>query len=268
MLDYNTTGSCVLVLTLATILVILPMTLRAQRSEKGVGIWFLSGLTGLLLGLGAAVAAIQLMGYDLAPKPLHQSADVETIAEAGAGEEEATDSDAEHAEGDGGSRPRGGMGMGGGRGPSPKRELTMLVRKIDLLTGDIALDLSDEQSSELAQILVRLNSQDAMTDDDATAAQEEILALLDDTQKAKQEAIGLPFRRGGDGRGGRGGPGGAGGGEAAEDANPFSQEENSAAMQSLLQRWGVQADSAAATPTEEAEEPAEEPTEEAAPDAG
>ena len=68
MLDYNTMGSCVLVLTLATVLVILPMTLRAQRSEKGVGIWLLSGLTGLLLGVGAATLAVQLMGYDLTPK--------------------------------------------------------------------------------------------------------------------------------------------------------------------------------------------------------
>ena len=80
--------------------------------------------------------------------------------------------------------------------------------------------------------------------------------MFNDDQKAKQDAIGLPFSRGG--RGGRGGggsgggsPGGPGGGEQEEDANPFAQEQNAAALQSLLERFG--------------EPPTDEPTADAAP---
>jgi hypothetical protein len=127
-----------------------------------------------------------------------------------------------------------GRGGGPGRGPSPKRELTMLVRKVDLLTGDIALNLSTEQSAGLAEILVRIQAQESMTDEQATAARDEILALMDEGQKAKQDAIGLPFSRGGGG--GRGGPGG---GEAPpEDANPFADEQNAQALTALLDRLG------------------------------
>jgi hypothetical protein len=64
-----------------------------------------------------------------------------------------------------------------------------------------------------------------------------MLALLDDDQKVKQEAIGLPFGRGG---GGRGGPGG---GEAPpEDANPFADEQNAQALTALLDRLGGDTD--------------------------
>jgi hypothetical protein len=59
--------------------------------------------------------------------------------------------------------------------------------------------------------------------------------LFGDDQRAKQEAVGLPVRRGGRG----GGPGaGDGGGEQAEDANPFAEEGNAAALNSLLGRFG------------------------------
>ncbi len=249
MLNYNTMGACVLVLTLATILVVIPLTLRARRSEKGTGIWFLSGLTGILLGAGGAVAAVQLMGYELTESYSTSDTDYDSS-------DEATE-DSEYAGGMGGGE-MGGGGMGGGRwAPSPKRELTTLVRKIDLLTGDIALNLSDDQTTALAEILVRLDTQETMADDDAKAAQGEILAVLDDTQKAKQEAVGLP--RSGRGRGGRGG----GGGEDEEDANPFSQEENATALQSLMGRLGAETSSQ----VEPRAEAVEERTEETAPEA-
>jgi hypothetical protein len=254
MLNYNTMGACVLVLTLATILVVIPLTLRARRSEKGTGIWFLSGLTGVLLGAGGAVAAVQLMGYELTESYSTSDTDYDFS-------DEATE-DSEYAGGMGGSgmggSEMGGSEMGGGRwAPSPKRELTTLVRKIDLLTGDIALNLSDDQTTALAEILVRLDTQETMADDDAKAAQGEILAVLDDTQKAKQEAVGLP--RSGRGRGGRGG----GGGEDEEDANPFNQEENATALQSLLGRLGAETSSQ----VEPRAEAVEERTEETAPEA-
>ena len=125
-----------------------------------------------------------------------------------------------------------GGGMGGGRGPSPKRQLTTLVRKLELLTGDISLVLTDEQRKEIAQRLSGLSELTALTDEEAEKLQGELLGLLDDNQKAKQEAIGLPFRRGGGGPGG-GGPGGP---QAAPDANPFADEENAKPLANLLDR--------------------------------
>ena len=55
--------------------------------------------------------------------------------------------------------------------------------------------------------------------------------VLDENQQAKQEAIGLPFRRGG--AGGGGGPGGA---PPDSDANPFTEIENSTAAKKLTER--------------------------------
>jgi hypothetical protein len=129
-----------------------------------------------------------------------------------------------------GSGPPGGAGGGmGGRAPSPKRELATLVRKVNILSGDIALKLSADQAAGMAKILSPLGSKEAITDDEAKALQDGILALLDGDQKAKSEAIGVPFRRGG-GPGAKPSP--------AEEANPFKQEQNAEALQSLLTRLG------------------------------
>ena len=117
---------------------------------------------------------------------------------------------------------------GGGRGPSPKHQLTMLVRKVDLLTGDIALNLTEDQGNTLSGILGKIKSQETMTDDDATALNEEILAVFDEDQIAKQEAIGLPFRQGGPGEGG----------EEDEKVNPFAEQRNAEAVDALLGRFG------------------------------
>jgi hypothetical protein len=279
MLDYTTMGTCVLVLTLATLFLIIPLIVRAQRSGgKTVSVWFLSGLTGILLGAGGAAALVQLTGYELSAKavgPVYQEEGSETETDEGmASSSGDADGSGSSAGGRGGGMrgmgpgggmmgmgPGGGMmGMGPGRGPSPKRELTMLVRKIDLLTGDIALNLTEDQAASLATILVDLRSQPTMTDDQATAARDAILAVLDEAQKARQEAIGLPFGRGG-GRGGRGG--GPGEGEAEEDANPFAQEENATAMQSLLARLGSPTPVTDPQPADRTEASAEDSTDKA-----
>jgi hypothetical protein len=128
-----------------------------------------------------------------------------------------------------------------------------------LLTGDIALSLSDEQGAALAEILSDLVSRETLTDSEAGVVNESILALFGDDQRAKQEAVGLPVRRGGRG----GGPGaGDGGGEQAEDANPFAEEGNAAALNSLLGRFGEPtAEKPASAPDStggESEEPATE----------
>ena len=130
------------------------------------------------------------------------------------------------------------MGMmgGGGGQPQPKRQLTTLVRKLELLTGDVAITLSPEQTTAIQTALNELIAIEKLTDDEAKDKHEKLLALLDEKQQAKQEAIGLPFRRGG---GGGGMGGGMGGGAPPDpDANPFADEANAKALKSLHERLG------------------------------
>jgi len=252
MWTYNAMGTYILVVTLATIFVII-LVARQQRAQKDVAIWLMSGLVGILLGAAGAAAVVQGMGYDLTKRFRHM-----TSEELAAMNEDSGEDGEEGGMGMGG--PGGGMG---GRGPSPKRLLTTLVRKVDLLTSDVALSLSDEQAAGLVEILGRMKSQDTMTDDEATALQEELVALFNDDQKAKQDAIGLPFSRGGRGGGGRGGPGG---GEQEEDANPFAQEQNAEAVQSLLGRFGESAADEPAAGDDPEEAPKDEPATDADPE--
>lgn len=120
--------------------------------------------------------------------------------------------------------------MGGGQGPRPKQQLTSLVRKLELLTGDIALTLTDEQRQAITKQLDQFAELKTLTDDEAEKKYKDLLAVFDDGQKAKQDAIGLP--RGGGGGGGFGG----GGAPPAPDANPFESETNANALKSLRER--------------------------------
>lgn len=67
-----------------------------------------------------------------------------------------------------------------------------------------------------------------MSDDDHQAKQEQILAVLDEAQKSRLDAIGLPRRPRGDPGTGR--PAGN------EPANPFTQETEANALASLCER--------------------------------
>ena len=138
--------------------------------------------------------------------------------------------------------------MGGGMGgPAPKRQLSTLVRKLELLTGDIEIELTAEQAARIDQLLAELSSAETMTDDEAKQKHDELLALLTEEQKEKEQAVGLPMGGGGGGggRGGmgmgmmRGGPGGGGpGGGQPDDANPFTSDENKKALEALRARVG------------------------------
>jgi hypothetical protein len=233
MWSYNATGSYVLVLTLITILVVV-LLLRQRRTQKDVAVWFLSAIVGILLGAAGVIAVAQLLGYELAAARVPPPGS-EVSAGGGAPMGSGTMGSGTMGSGTMGSGtmgmgPPGGAGGGmGGRAPSPKRELATLVRKVNILSGDIALKLSADQAAGMAKILSPLGSKEAITDDEAKALQDGILALLDGDQKAKSEAIGVPFRRGG-GPGAKPSP--------AEEANPFKQEQNAEALQSLLTRLG------------------------------
>ncbi len=228
-------ASFVLVLALGTVFLMV-ILMRQNRTRTDLPIWLTSGVVGLLLGGAVSVALVKGMGYDL----ILTSNNVDYIP----GQPDPSNPQTST----GGSPPAGGMmgmgggmgmgmGMGGGMGggqPNPKRQLTTLVRKLDLLTGDIGIRLTDEQVAQAQGVLAELAAKEKLTDEEATASYDQLLALLSDEQKAKQDAIGLPFRRGGGG-------GGGGGGMAPPpepDANPFEDADSGSALKSLLNRVG------------------------------
>lgn len=235
-------SSYLLVLGLLTAFALAWVT-RQQRTKQDGSIWLMSGFIGLLLGAAGATALVFATGHKVTTVKPPRTPETQTVAASGAPAPAATNLNGVTGApmvpmGAPGGVPAGGMGGGmGGRGPSPKRQLTSLVRKLELLTGDVGIVLTGEQRKEIAQRLSGLAELTALTDEDAEKLQGELLGLLDDNQKAKQEAIGLPFRRGGGGPGGGGpGGGGPGGPQATPDANPFADEENAKALASLQDR--------------------------------
>lgn len=225
-------SSYVLTLGLATVFVLVWVT-RQQKTKQDAQIWLMSGVVGLLLGAAGAAAGVQLLGFQVTEVPQKEPAGEATAAAPSMGGGGAPGGGG--MMGGAGGPPGGGMmGMGGGGGgfggPRPKQQLTNLVRKLELLTGDVALTLTVEQQLGVAKRLDALAELKTLTDEEAEEKFKDLLSLLDDAQKAKQDAIGLPFRRGG------GGGGFGGGTQPPPDANPFESEQNASALQSLRDR--------------------------------
>ena len=220
-----------------------------QRTGQGFNLWLASGVVGILLGSVGSYAIVSAAGFIVVKHPqiVPQSAGVITQPMVGL-----------PAGGGGGGAPAGGMGggagMGGGGmgaggmggGPNPKRDLTTLVRKLNLLTDDVGIKLSSEQTTALLKGLSGVDGAEKFSDDDAKKIYDELFAVLGDEQKAKLDAVGLPFGgRGGPGGGGGGaggpGGGGAGGGGAGgppnPDDNPFRRENNLKALKSFRSRF-------------------------------
>ena len=138
----------------------------------------------------------------------------------------------------------GGGGMGGG-GRNPKRALTALVGKIELLTKQpLHIQLDAEQSAKIRDKLSELEKAEKLSADDAEAQLTALEGVLNTDQKAIVDSISLPIQRGG-GRGGAGGPG-AGGPTplrrpppgSGPDDNPFRQESDAKRLADLLVRVG------------------------------
>ena len=235
-------------------LLLLVLVWQRQRSGKTIVVWLASGVAGILLGSVGSVAIICLAGYHV--EVVYGRPEI-FPSEFVPGTGEVAMDDMSGMEGSG----MGGPGGGGGRPPSPRRDLTTLVRKIDLLTGDVGLTVSNEQVGSLLGCLADVETAETMSDDDAQAKHDEILAVLDEDQKSRLDAISLPRRRpgggpGGPGGGGPGGPGGGeprgpGGGEQAQDANPFQEESNAEALTRLRERFGAKDEPAEAKPAEQ-----------------
>jgi hypothetical protein len=219
---------------------------QKQRSGKTVAVWLASGLCGILLGAAGSYAAFSFSGYTAVTRPRYDESgavinQASTAPSMGMsmGMPTAGSGGGSAGPGSGGGPGGGGLGGGGFGEPRPKRDLTTLVQKVALLTGDVAIELTPEQSTKLVSALKDVEGRPAMTDDDAQKLHEELLAIFTPDQAAQLDAIRPAIRRGGGGGGpGRGGGGPGGGGGADPDANPFGQEENAQAVNTLRERFG------------------------------
>lgn len=204
---------------------------QQHRTGRTVAVWLSAGILGALLGSVASYALMRASGYRVVAVQTPLDASVANFSGSDESASEGEDNGEEDGSGEQEGRGSGGgRGMGGGMfgGPRPKRDLITLVRKIELLTGDVALTLSPDQAKALVESLGDIEKAEAILDEEAQAKHDEILALMNDSQQQCLEAISLP-------RGGRGGPGG--GGPPAESDNPFQDEAASQALASLRQRF-------------------------------
>jgi len=253
MLGLDAMSSYILVVALVTLLAAI-LVWQFQRSQKTALGWLAAALLGVLLGAAGSYAAARLSGYEMMKSlPVVVSTEGGEAPQAGGPPGPVGGK----MTGMGGGSPGkgGGMpgmgGMGGGPpAPRPKRDLTTLVRKLELLTGDIGITLSPTQAAAIADCLKDVEKAESMSDDEAKAKHEKLLSLLDDAQKSRVAAIELPRppRAGGPGGAGPGSPGGAGpGGKGpggagpagpSQDpsANPFKQEADAKALGGLRQR--------------------------------
>ena len=198
----------------------------------------IGGLFGVGLGWAAFYAGVTLTGQQIEMTVAGFEGEAIQVPDGGNPE------GAVQSGGGGGMPGMGGMGGmaggggggfgGGGRGPSSRRGLTTLVSKLNLLTDDITLKISDAQAKAIGSVLVKAGAREKMTDDQAKETLEAIQAVLNDGQKATLERISLPRRRRG------GGFGGGRGGQQPQDDNPFTDEENHKSLVSLLKRHGVE----------------------------
>ena len=197
---------------------------QQQRTGRTVAVWLAAAVLGVLLGSVGSYAGMRLSRN-------HLAADYA----GGPG-----------AAGDSVTAPptAGGPGMGGGMGgrmggPQPKGELVSVVRKLDLLTSDIAITLSPSQAVAILKSLADLDKAEALSDDDAIAKREEILTTLDESQKAKIEGIGLPRPARAQSSGGP---------APTPPANPFSQPTEAKALSNLSGKLTSKTDATAPAP--------------------
>lgn len=231
---YDTNASFILTIALISMLGTV-LVWQKQRSGKTIHVWFWAAFFGILLGCAGTFALVRLTEGKLLRGTTPVAVTAESEASNSTGEHGVSGGPGDETGGEMGggmaAGPGGGMGggMGGFGGPRPKRDLTSTVRKVALLTGKIEIALSPDQASAFLAALKDIEQPETMTDEEAQAKQDALLALLDDEQKEQLEAIGLP-------RGPR--PGGGPSERPAGDANPFTQETNSAALEALRKRFG------------------------------
>ena len=163
MSDIDGLSSYVLTLGLLTVFVLIWVA-RQHKTKPDALIWLTSGVVGVLLGAAGALAAASALGYQVKkPEPKAVAENNPTTAPMMGGMGGGAPGPGGPGGGGGGGGGLMGMGGGGGMGggmmggmggsPRPKQQLTTLVRKLELLTGDIALTLTDEQRQNIAKQL-------------------------------------------------------------------------------------------------------------------
>ena len=209
------------ILTIALVAMVFGVIVNhRQKNAKTISIWFVSVVLGLLLGASGAVGLCYFAGYEVA-KRLELPNPRETSTE----ESESVSED----------RPAGRESGGRGAGRESSRQiparsqLAVLVRKIDLLTGDIVIHWSEEQAKQLHGLLKEIEAAETISNEDAKTNYEALMALMEDSQKSKAAAVSLPVRN-------RRGGGSASAGE--DETNPFRDGSNAKAIQDLLRRLG------------------------------
>ncbi len=226
-LGLDTVGLGIVVVTLVALLFAVLMMQR-QRRGKTIAVWLAAGILGVLLGSSLTLGGLRLSGFRNMDSLMAST--IPVGMEAGPSASPTADGGGSSADAAGGG-PRSGSPAGGGRGgmgiPSPARDLTALVRKMELLTGDISLKLSPAQVDSIVAALVDIEKAEKLSDEDAQAKHDAILAALDDAQKSQLDAIGLPRPA----RSGRGVP------PSAPPANPFQDEQTGGSLQRLRARF-------------------------------
>ena len=237
------------ILTIALLALVFGVFINSrQKNGKSFSLWLASTFVGLLLGATGALAACYWMGYEVVEKlelPDLQGVTLDDI-----------DEEASMTPGGGGGGSRtgsrgesgGGARRGSGRQMPARYQLMTLVRKLELLTGDVAIELSDEQAEQVYALLKEVEAADSMSDEDAQEKHDALLAVMEDNQQAKTEAVSIPFRRGSSGssrggsRGSRGNSDGGGtrGASGSGGTNLFREGSGADAIQALLLRLARQ----------------------------
>jgi hypothetical protein len=267
-------GWCLLAVALATLLVAI-LVGQSLRNKRAVSIWLVSGLVGILLGVSAPYAVMRLEGYELTRAPAPNASAMAMGMPGGAGGCPMT------GQAKGEMKGMAGMGCGSGAtcamtgkpiegakgGPAAggcphaasgcpsaghcTECLSDLVRKLDLLTGDIAITLAPEQAAAVNDCLRDVEKSAKLSNDEANAKLNKLMASLNEKQKASLAAIGLAqpahaaASAAASGCGGHSGASVAMGCEAAakqgENQNPFQKDEAGKAVKSLRERFASKA---------------------------
>jgi hypothetical protein len=185
-----------------------------------------SGLVCLLLGAGAGALTMYAAVGKADPQ-----ADA-APAEEGSNASSRTNPKAGGTKGGGAKGGGGGDKKGGGqRGPSPKAQLAQLVGKLDVLTAQsLHVELTTDQKKQAKELLADLTEKDAITDEEAKAKLDALLALLEPNKQTLEDA---GFRW--PGAGGGGGPGGGG---QTPSTNPFKTGEAADRLKALQTALG------------------------------
>lgn len=153
-----------------------------QRTGRGLGIGLLCGIIGITLGSIGTYAAGRVPGLSFLAGGPAMSAPAQLVESAPATDESDTD-EASTLRRSSSNPPA---------TPNPKRELALLVRKLNLLTDDIQLKLTSEQSHALMQSLAGVDEAELLSETEALQRHEQLLSVLNTEQQAKLNAIGLP----------------------------------------------------------------------------